>query len=112
MPLAHLHASIAIALVCTVHSMSHMRAASDDLTNAMPHDRWLHVGHLSLAFAHCPGELSRVSQVPFSCASLWQGLRFAIQIQLGESPHHQHHAARYLAGKVGSDSSHPSSIDR
>jgi hypothetical protein len=30
-------------------------------------------------FADHPRELSRVSQVPFSCASFWQGLRFAVQ---------------------------------
>ena len=30
-------------------------------------------------FAARPRELSRVSQVPFSCASFWQGLEFAVQ---------------------------------
>ena len=47
--------------------------------------RWL--GLLSLGLAECPGELSRVSQVPFSSASFWQGLHFAVQNHLGESLH-------------------------
>ena len=35
---------------------------------------WL--GLPSLGFSDCSGELSRVSQVPFSCPSFWQGIRF------------------------------------
>ena len=36
---------------------------------------------LVLEFAEHSRELSRVSQVPFLCASFWQGLCFAVQIQ-------------------------------
>ena len=35
-------------------------------------------------FAITSGELRRASQVPFSCASFWQGLRFAVQKSYGE----------------------------
>jgi hypothetical protein len=35
---------------------------------------------LVLQFAEHSRELSRVSKVPFSCASFWQGLCFAVQI--------------------------------
>ena len=38
---------------------------------------------LVLEFAGHSRELSRVSQVPFSCASFWQGLRFAVQKHFG-----------------------------
>ena len=38
---------------------------------------------LSLQLPSPPRELSRVSQVPISCASFWQGLRFAIQKHFG-----------------------------
>lgn len=38
---------------------------------------------LVLEFAEHSRELSRVSQVPFSCASFWQGLRFAVQKHFG-----------------------------
>ena len=36
---------------------------------------------LSIPFAKSSGELSRISQVPPSCVSYWQGLQSAVQIQ-------------------------------
>ena len=38
---------------------------------------------LVLEFAEHSRELSRFSQMPFSCASVWQGLRFAVQKHFG-----------------------------
>ena len=75
--LAHLHTGMVDTLVCTQrksHGMQVMTAL-DRLHALHPQPPFVHY------FAEHSRELSRVSQVPFSCASFWQGLCFAVQMQ-------------------------------
>ena len=80
-PLAHLHAGIAkeCTRLHTAQHTSHTTSGHDCCRSTCP--PCMSQPPLVLEFAEHSRELSRVSQVLFSCASFWQGLCFAVQIQ-------------------------------
>ena len=74
-PLAHFHAGMANALAC-IQYMSHSTRSWLLSINCPP---CMSQPPLVQNFAEHSRELSRVSKVPFSCVSFWQGLCFAVQ---------------------------------